>query len=66
MRVFIGSCLAALLAVGSLLAATAQATIGAHHAAETVRAGASAPGPDMMVASRSGHTAVYGWVRDIK
>jgi hypothetical protein len=66
MRVVIGSGLAALLAVGTLLAATAQATIGAHHAAEAIRAGASAPAPDMMVASRSGHTAVYGWVHDIK
>ena len=66
MRMLVGSCFAALLALGGLLAATVQAGIGARHAAIAANAevGLSEPAPSTILASRSGAPVVYGWVRN--
>ena len=63
MRMLIGSSLAALLAIGGLVAATVQANIGAHYAAATARApgAASDPAHPTLLAYRMGAPAVYGW-----
>jgi len=63
MRMLVGACFAALLALGGLLAATLQAGLGARYAAITANAdvGLSETPPSVVVATRSGAPAVYGW-----
>ena len=61
MKLLLGSVFAALLAVVGLTAAMSQATISARYATVHSRVGVSKSTPGIVVASRSGAPAVYGW-----